>query len=268
MNRFTLPTAWATQRVPIDIVGAGGTGSQFADQLASLETTLTRLGHPGFDVRVHDSDRVSASNVGRARYTASDVGSNKAILLTHRLRNFYGVDWEACPRRYDPDAYISGPRLIVSCVDVAAFRAALCKRAARNPTDAILLDCGNGETTGQVIFGHLNRRDDPNRLPNVFDLYPELDHMQAADAEQPSCSTEEAIRRQAWPVNRGAALLAADMLWSLFRNGEIAYHGIHFELNPFRTTPLPICPLAWAMYGYTPPGTAKPRTRKRKRASA
>jgi PRTRC genetic system ThiF family protein len=246
---FFLPERWADQRVRIAVIGAGGTGSQFLDQLASLEATLTRLGHPGFDVSVYDGDQVSASNIGRQRFSAGDVGLNKANILVHRINLFYGLDWTAHAKHVDP-ASPPWADLIVTCVDKALFRAQLGEASADRFSSGLWLDFGNGSDRGNVVLGHLGRGcGEGVRLPNVLDLYPELSRMEAADAEQPSCSTEEAIRRQAWPVNRMAAMLGAELLWTLFREGRIETHGAFYSLAPMRVQPLQIDPEAWAFMG-------------------
>ncbi|WP_395792474.1 PRTRC system ThiF family protein [Aquimonas sp.] len=251
--QFFLPERWADQQVRIAVVGAGGTGSQFLDQLASLEATLTRLGHPGFEVSVHDGDTVSSSNIGRQRFTAADVGLNKASLLVHRINLFYGLNWTAVARHMDPEC---APRvdLIVTCVDKALFRARLGAAYAGRDTAALWLDFGNGPDRGNVVLGHLGVPGTKSlRLPNVVDLYPELATMHAADAEMPSCSAEEAIQRQAWPVNRVAALLGAELLWTLFREGRIETHGAFYSLKPVLVKPLQIDPDAWAFMGLQRP---------------
>lgn len=252
-DHFSLPSRWADSPVRITLVGAGGTGSQIADQLASLQATLIRLGHPGFQVTIYDPDRVSASNVGRQRYCDADVGHAKALLLCHRINQFYGLTWQARPTRFevpDPHAYFSTD-LIITAVDKAIFRAELGAAFAGVTLDTLWLDLGNGASDGQVICGHLGTPRCSARLPNVFDLFPELATMHAADNEAPSCSAEEAIQRQAWPINRLAALTAAELLWTLFRNGRITTHGAFFRLAPMTVSPLPIDPATWAFYGYT-----------------
>lgn len=252
-THFPLPVRWADNPVRITLVGAGGTGSQLADQLASLQVTLMRLGHPGFSVTIHDPDAVSAPNVGRQRFCDADVGANKALLLCHRINQFYGLAWEAKPTRFavpKPNTYFAHD-LLITAVDKALFRAELGAAFANAPLDALWADLGNGPSTGNVVIGHLGRPRAGLRLPNVFDLFPELSSMHEADNEAPSCSAEESIRRQAWPINRLAALTLAELLWTLFREGRIATHGAFFRLAPMTVEPIPVDPAAWAFFGYT-----------------
>jgi PRTRC genetic system ThiF family protein len=262
MNRFTIPERFLEQPVRIVVVGAGGTGSQLCDQLASLEVSLRALGHPGFEVTVHDRARVTRAAIGRQRFTAADVGLVKSTILVHRIRAFYGLDWHAVPRAHDP----RGPTgdLLITCVDLARYRAELGRYHHKRRSTTLWLDAGNDASNGQVVLGHLGDPGEAVRLPNVYDLYPELARMEAEDRAAPSCSAEESLSRQSWPVNRVAAQLMTELLWTLFRKGSITHHGAQFALDPLRTTPLPIDPATWAFYGYGA-GAAK---RQRPRAIA
>jgi hypothetical protein len=53
---------------------------------------------------------------------------------------------------------------------------------------------------------------------------------------------------------------ALNLLWELFRYGQITYHGVFVNLKNARTTPLPVDPAAWSRFGYPKPV----RRRKRK----
>lgn len=250
------PKTWPTERIAIDLIGAGGTGSQVADQLASLETTLRALGHPGFDVVLHDGDEVSRSNIGRQRFTAHDIGLSKAIVLVHRINGFYGLDWRASPQyvkdvRYGlRSARLDG--LVITCVDKAVFRGHLGKAFKTVKTEALWLDMGNGDREAQCVIGHLGRPSDQDRIPNIHDLYPELLDMAASDQETPSCSAEEAVTRQPWPINRVVAMAGMELLWDLLRKGNIAVHGQFITLGPMQMTPLRVGEDHWALLGYAP----------------
>lgn len=255
MNReFKMPSRWAERPVQVLLIGAGGTGSDLLVRLAKLHRQLIALGSPGLHVVVHDPDYVSETNVGRQHFSPSSIGLNKAIALVHSINLAYAVSWKAVPRAFDVienvDA-VRGTDLVITAVDKAAFRTSLA-RAYRNwGSGTLWLDTGNGSDSGNVVLGHLGYRDKSEpRLPNVFDLWPELEAMEAKDDEAPSCSAEESIQRQSWPVNQTAALLAAEILWTLIRTGKLEYHGYTFSLRPMTTTPMAIDPAAWAFFGY------------------
>jgi hypothetical protein len=50
-----------------------------------------------------------------------------------------------------------------------------------------------------------------------------------------------------------------NLLWELFRYGQIAYHGVFVNLKNARTTPLPVDPDTWARFGFP----KRKRSRKR-----
>ena len=81
--------------VTVNLIGAGGTGSQVLTCLARLDITLRGLGHPGLFVTLYDPDIVTESNIGRQLFSISDVGLNKAQCLITRINNFFGNDWKA-----------------------------------------------------------------------------------------------------------------------------------------------------------------------------
>lgn len=248
---FKLPGHWTAGRIDIDLVGAGGTGSDLAVRLAKMHRQLVALGAPGLSVTIWDFDSVSASNVGRQHFSPSAIGLQKAVVLAHSLNLAYGLDWKAKPRRYDHEDRCEEPDLLLTCVDSAVYRAELGRALKDRHSDMLWGDCGNGRDIGQCVIGHAGTPWRGERLPNVADLYPELADMQSADQDEPSCSAEEAMRRQEWPVNQTAAMLMAEMLWNLIRKGSLDYHGVSFTLNPLQTTPLWIDTDAWAFFGYT-----------------
>ena len=86
--------------VSVHIIGAGGTGSQVATNLARMDMALRALGHPGLHVTVFDPDTVSEANIGRQLFSESEIGLNKAVALVTRINRFFGSTWVAEDRRY------------------------------------------------------------------------------------------------------------------------------------------------------------------------
>jgi PRTRC genetic system ThiF family protein len=263
---FHTPTEFLVRPITISLIGAGGTGSHVADGLASLECTLRNLGHPGFRVNLYDAGRVRRANIGRQRFTEADIGHYKVDVLTHRLNMFYQLGWVANARNVEPGHDVLGD-LVLTCTDSAIFRAKLGKAYRERTSHTLWLDVGNGAMSGQAILGHLaGKTNAPMRLPNVFDLYPELSKMQAADRDAPSCSMEEAIARQEWPINRLVATACVTLLWNLLRKGAITDHGCQMNTGMLQMTPLAIDPQAWEFFGYSSPDLAAPKAKSRTRA--
>ena len=107
--------------VTVNLIGAGGTGSQVLTCLARLDTALRGLGHPGLFVTLYDSDIVTEANIGRQLFSPSDIGLNKAQCLVTRMNNFFGNDWKAVPDIY-PAALKDARRdnlanIMITCTD-------------------------------------------------------------------------------------------------------------------------------------------------------
>jgi PRTRC genetic system ThiF family protein len=93
------------------VIGAGGTGSLLATDLARLNLALEETGHPGMKVTIVDGDTVSKSNVGRQSFYTCDIGSNKAEVVVSRINNAYGFSWVAKPEFLKPGAELPVRRL-------------------------------------------------------------------------------------------------------------------------------------------------------------
>ena len=68
--------------VTVFVIGAGGTGSQVATNLARMSIALQALGHPGLHLTVFDPDTVTEANIGRQLFSESELGLNKAVALS------------------------------------------------------------------------------------------------------------------------------------------------------------------------------------------
>jgi PRTRC genetic system ThiF family protein len=265
------PSFVGDRRTRITVVGVGGTGSHFVAGLARLQVSLMALGHPGFEVRLVDGDTVSPSNVGRQCYYAGDVGLSKALCMQHRINMAFGFDWTATFGYLKPAELTDRRRpmdLLVTCTDKAALRAEVGQRLRKHETPTAWLDYGNGPSSGQVVLGHLGVPPGGERIPNVFDLFPELSDMTHLDREEPSCSMEEAMTRQEFPINVTLANLGIAMLWTLIRKGCLNHHGYMLSTDPAVTTsPMPVDANAWAFYGYVAP-EARTKARSRRKTTA
>lgn len=251
------------KRVQIHLVGVGGNGAQMASCLARLHIAMLALGHPyGLYVSAFDADRVSEANVGRQLYSPSDVGRYKAVVTIHRLNQFYGLDWEAVPCRYEDFRRegFGGPGadLIVSCVDTREARQRIHARVFDGSARYLYwLDLGNTEATAQVVLGQAPRRwtqkplaGQSPRLPCVTELFPELLNAGVPEDNTPSCSVRMSLASQGLFINDVAVRFAAQLLYELFSNGRIAQHGVVVNLASKRSGPIEVDPVAWERFGY------------------
>ncbi len=79
----------------------------------------------------------------------------------------------------------------------------------------------NESDSGQIVLGeakHLGRK---LRLPVVTEIFPEILDESIPEDESPSCSTEEAIRKQGLFVNEIVVGHAADLIWEGLHVGTV-----------------------------------------------
>lgn len=255
-------------RVIVHLVGCGGTGSQVLTSLARLNKALLALGHEhGLHVIVYDDDNVSMANVGRQLFYTADVGLNKALVLTTRVNAVFGTAWEAVPKRFEKSLLRHSAHLcniVVGCVDTKASRAAIAE-VCRAMSVEYWLDIGNGSSDGQVVLGEPlfhNRPDWHMRLPTVVELFPELLTDLEEDDDTPSCSLAEALEKQELFINAAAAVHAMELLWQLFRYGQIEHSVLFVNLKTGWVNPLPVDPAAWKRFGHKTkrkPPVSKPK---------
>lgn len=253
MNSFSIPASMVAKPINIVLVGAGGNGSATLKNLFQMDYLLRSLtdGEVYLNVTVYDDDTVSHTNLGRQGYWPSDLGLFKSDVLVSRYNTHGMINWVSKPVLFNEDSlnYFNLPDILITCVDKASVRAQLGQSFANRKMDSDMLWCdlGNAETLGQIIFGHaFNRK---NKLPNVFDLYPQL--VDVVDIQEDSCSHFEAMQRQSFGVNDKMAIEATCLLWKLLREGVINYHGAYVDLEHATVKPLTINPFNWSVLGYT-----------------
>lgn len=253
--------------VRVCVIGAGGTGSQVLTGLAQLNMAMLALGHPGgLDVEVWDDDHVSEANVGRQMFFPADVGLPKATVMVNRINMTLGTAWKATVKRFCPSQAFTAD-LVVGCVDNRASRKSILETLQESHGTKLWLDIGNNLDSGQVVLGEVQSKHskEAKTLPHAAELFPEIvDDSLDAEDDVPSCSLAESLEKQALFVNRGVALYALNILWQLFRYGEIDHHGVFVNLKTGRSNPIPIDKETWARMGYSP---KVKRSRKQKVAS-
>ncbi|WP_118975773.1 PRTRC system ThiF family protein [Taibaiella koreensis] len=249
-----------TNPVKVNLIGAGGTGSQMLTCLARMHHTLRQLGHPGFQVTTFDPDKVSDANLGRQLFAESELGMNKGVALTNRINRFFGTDWRATENLFawTPDDRLpahSEANLFISCVDTAQARfeiaeilQALANRNALSRDNALYwMDCGNSRSSGQVILSTVKPIRQPrselyitvDSLPQVTTEFKEL--LQSQDeSSEPSCSLAEALEKQDLFINSTIATMGASLLFSLFRHAMTAKRGLFHNMDTGVTQPLSV----------------------------
>lgn len=233
------------RRVRVHLAGVGGNGAQMVACLARLDIALRAFGHPyGLMVHAFDPDLVSEANVGRQLYSPADVGYAKALVTITRLNHFYGLDWEAQPRRIEDywetrkGYYGDVGDILISCVDTRAARRIIHQHLFGPCRYGYWLDLGNRAHDGQVVLGEPGRSDKAGRLPCVTERYPELIDCSIAEDEQPSCSVRLSLASQGLFINDLVVRYAAQLLYELFTHGELTQAGVVCSLHHKRSAPL------------------------------
>lgn len=242
--------------VTIYIIGCGGTGSQVLNNLARTHKALTALGHPGFHVTVFDNDIVTEANLGRQLFAPSELGLNKATALVTRVNRFFGLQWEAKPVLFDLKAQKINCNIIITCVDTVKLRIEIGKlyqtknhskwehNGYSEKRNYYWMDIGNSKTIGQIILGSRGVISQPSKtkntvhtLPCITELYPDLQKHEDKD-KTPSCSLAEALEKQDLFINSIMAQYACNMLWKMFREASITYHGLYVNLQTMNVNPI------------------------------
>ena len=243
--------------VTVNLIGAGGTGSQVLTCLARLDVTLRALGHPGLFVTLYDPDIVTDANIGRQLFGSSDLGLNKAQCLITRVNNFFGNDWKAVPDIF-PTVLKDARRddmanITVTCTDNIKSRLDLWNVLKAVPasnyrdyeTPLYWMDFGNTQSMGQVVLGTIPK----NINQPASELYKTVDSLKVitrfvkyarvkeADSG-PSCSLAEALEKQDLFINSTLAQLGCNILWKMFRNGMLEYHGLFLNLETMKVNPM------------------------------
>ena len=238
-------------KITVNLIGVGGTGSQVLTFLTRLNEALISFGRPGIHVYAYDGDVVSSANVGRQSFSHADVGINKAIVLMTRLNRHCGYEWEAIPNMYKG---IRQANITISCVDTAVARLQisadlLAATATKEPTHRPIywMDFGNMKHTGQVVLGTIGKVKQPAKskfecvdtLLTVVKKFPQLKRIKEKD-QGPSCSLAEAINKQDLFINPSLASVGMSLLWRLFHESMITYHGCFFNLETMTMNPIKI----------------------------
>lgn len=243
--------------VTVTLIGGGGTGSQVLTCLARLDVALRALGHPGLFVTLYDPDEVTKANIGRQLFGYSDLGLNKAVCLISRVNNFFGNDWKAESRIYPlfikhaksdelTNIFITCTDNVKSRIDMGNLLNSVNHSEWRDhKTPLYWIDFGNTQTSGQVILGTIPEK---IRQP-VSKQYTTVDSLEVitryvqysaikVENSGPSCSLAEALEKQDLFINSVLAQLGCDLLWKLFRNGMIEYHGLYLNLTTMKVNPI------------------------------
>ena len=248
-----------TNPVTVNLIGAGGTGSQVLTALARMNHALTELNHAGLSVRLWDDDVITEANLGRQLFAESELGFYKSVALINRVNRFFGTNWKAETQKFEKDdlgklqsnmkseIYISCLDSVKSRFDIAEIlnELKIDKGYYRNKCK-YWIDFGNSQFTGQVLLSTIGNIKQPNskkyetveNLPFITEEFGELLKISEEEDNTPSCSLAEALEKQDLFINSTLAQMGSSLLWSLFRNGMTENRGFFLNLKEFKTQPI------------------------------
>ena len=248
-----------TNPITVNLIGAGGTGSQVLTALARMNHALTELNHAGLSVRLWDDDVITEANLGRQLFAECELGLYKSLALINRINRFFGTNWKAETQKFQKDdlgklqsnmkseIYISCVDSVKSRFDIAEILNGLKidKGYYRNQCK-YWIDFGNSQFTGQVLLSTIGNIKQPNsekyetveNLPFITEEFGEILKVSESEDDTPSCSLAEALEKQDLFINSTLAQMGSSLLWSLFRNGLTENRGFFLNLKNFQSQPI------------------------------
>lgn len=247
-----------TNPITVNLIGAGGTGSQMLTALARMSHALTELNHAGLSVRFWDNDVITKANLGRQLFAESELGLYKSVALINRVNRFFGTDWKAETTKFEKDGFGRLPdnakaTITITCVDNVKSRfdvAEILKQKENyryySNSPKYWLDFGNSQHTGQVVLSTNGILRQPNsekyetigNLPFITDEFGKLLEQSETEDDTPSCSLAEALEKQDLYINSALAQMGCSLLWNLFRNGMTENRGFFLNLKNFQSQPI------------------------------
>ena len=248
-----------TNPVTVNLIGAGGTGSQVLTALARMNHALSELNHAGLSVRLWDDDVISEANLGRQLFAESEMGLYKSVALINRANRFFGTNWKAETQKFQKDDLGKlqnnmKSEIYISCVDSVKSRFDIAEILNELKMDKSYyrnqckywMDFGNSQFTGQVLLSTIGNIRQPNsekyetveNLPFITEEFGELLKISESEDNTPSCSLAKALEKQDLFINSTLAQMGSSLLWNLFRNGLIENRGFFLNLKNFYSQPI------------------------------
>ena len=248
-----------TNPVTVNLIGAGGTGSQVLTALARMNHALTELNHAGLSVRLWDDDVITEANLGRQLFAESELGFYKSVALINRVNRFFGTNWKAETQKFEKDDLgklqsSMKSEIYISCVDSVKSRFDIAEILNELKIDKSYyrnqckywMDFGNSQFTGQVLLSTIGNIKQPNsekyetvgNLPFITEEFGELLKISELEDDTPSCSLAEALEKQDLFINSTLAQMGSSLLWNLFRNGLTENRGFFLNLKNFTAKPI------------------------------
>ncbi len=215
MFEFEFDGTWSSEdNWDIVVIGAGGNGSHFLKNFATLDMLNKHLDYINFNVKVYDPDTIEIHNTARQQFNPASVGFNKAVNICSKINNQFGLDYSAIPEYFQiatSEKFNFLRTIYVLAVDDPKFRLEFYKNISSKNTSVI--DMGNGNNFGQIHYFWNSKSRETERFK---EYKKSLYNLSRRKTKGPSCSHIESVKSQGLFVNSTIAQLAATALFNLF----------------------------------------------------
>ena len=266
-SKLVLPVDYKT--VQFWLVGAGGTGSFMAMNLARLAFELKTVGKKA-NIVIVDPDRVEEGNIPRSNFCFAEIGLNKAETLAGRVSRAWGIEVGFVKEGFRPallqskndDWHVQSSNsnkltILVGCVDNHLARLQIHEalkfygeRSYDSSSPRVWwIDGGNGRDTGQVLIGNkFNEKEicEAARNSSILSLLPapSLQHPdllregerkvrsslpQTNDAI--TCGERIRLGEQSLNVNQRVAVEMSEILSELLLTQNLKRFATYFDLE-------------------------------------
>jgi len=272
------------------LVGAGGTGSFMAMNLARLAFELNQNGKWA-EIVIVDPDQVEVDNIPRSNFCFAEIGANKAETLARRISGAWGIEVGFVKEGFRPELLqnknddwniqsSNSNKLVflVGCVDNHLARREMHKtlklyneqRYGNSSPRLWWIDGGNGRDTGQILIGNrLNSKEicEAAQKSPILSLLPapSLQHpdllssgnektfiSRGQTGDEMTCAERIRLGEQSLNVNQRVAVEIAEMLTELLLTQTLKRFATYFDLESGASRSLYNTPEAIAAVGYKP----------------
>ncbi|HRH42965.1 MAG TPA: ThiF family adenylyltransferase [Pyrinomonadaceae bacterium] len=282
-------------KLKIYLIGAGGTGSFAAMNLACLLFEIKRIGKAA-DLTIIDPDIVESGNIPRSNFCAAEIGRFKAQTLAERITLAWGLEVSYSNEKLNYEKHIKPGRsgfkeltILVGCVDNHLARREIHrsleeanKYSSQNAPECWWIDSGNGKFSGQVLIGSEVRKE---KLENYFStstickklpapsvIHPELLENQEIPipretAERLSCAERISRGEQSLNINQRVAVEIGEILTEFVLTNNLRRFATYFDLES-GTSRSSYCTTDSLSKAVNQAEISKPKSKRRRYANA
>lgn len=246
-------------KLKIYLIGAGGTGSFAAMNLARLLFEIKRIGK-ATEMTIIDPDVVENANIPRSNFCVAEIGRFKAQTLAERITLAWGLEVSYTNEKLDFEKHLKPSRnsykeltVLVGCVDNHIARQEIHKTLeelnkynSNNAPECWWIDGGNGKSSGQILIGSEVKKEKPEnyfststickKLPAPSVVHPELlENLEIPkpreNAERMSCAERIMRGEQSLNINQRVSVEIGEMLTELLLTNSLRRFATYFDLE-------------------------------------